>query len=73
MVGALPLEDALNKRNIARGMCFFCSMELEHNKQWFHVIMPGSCSQFMLRAKVFIWRVMVGALPLGCIKQKKHY
>ena len=32
MVGALPLGDALNKRNIIRGMYLFYSMELEHSR-----------------------------------------
>ena len=35
MVGALPLGDALNKRNITSGMCFFCSAEFQHSGHWF--------------------------------------
>ena len=38
---------------------------------WFHVIKEGWCSQLMLRAKVFIWRVMAGALPLGDALKKR--
>ena len=32
---------------------------------WFHVIKVGWCSLLMLQAKIFVWRVMVGASPLG--------
>ena len=32
---------------------------------WFHMIKACGFSRLMLRGKVFIWRVMVGALPLG--------
>ena len=32
MIGTLPLGDTVRKRNIARGTCFFCSVELEHSK-----------------------------------------
>ena len=32
---------------------------------WLHVIKAGWCSRLMLRGKAFIWRVKVGALPLG--------
>ena len=33
--------------------------------RWLHVIKTSWCSRLMLRAKVFIWRVMVEDLPLG--------
>ena len=32
---------------------------------WFPVIKVSWCSRLMLRAKVYLWRVMVGALPSG--------
>ena len=32
---------------------------------WLHVIKARWCSRLMVRGKLFIWRVMVGALPLG--------
>ena len=32
MIGTLPLGDTVRKRNIARGTCFFYSMELEDNR-----------------------------------------
>ena len=35
MVGALPLGDALKKRNITKGSCFFCLVELEHSRHRF--------------------------------------
>ena len=39
---------------------------------WLHVIKAGWCSRLMLRGKVFIWRVMVGALPLGDALKKRN-
>ena len=46
MVGPLPLEDAL-KKNIARGTCFFYSMDLVHSGHpFFSCSMPrmvGRC------------------------------
>ena len=35
IVGGLPLGDALCKRKIASGFCFFCMMEVEHNRHRF--------------------------------------
>ena len=40
--------------------------------QWFHVIKAGWCSRLMLWGKVFIWRVMVGDLPLGYALKKRN-
>ena len=35
MVGGLPLGDALCKRKIASGFCFFGTLEVEHNRHQF--------------------------------------
>ena len=35
MVGGLPLGDALCKRKIANGFCFFCTVEVEHSRHRF--------------------------------------
>ena len=37
----------------------------------FHMIKAGWCSRLIQQAKVFIWRVMVGALPLGDTLKKE--
>ena len=39
---------------------------------WFHVIKAGWCFRFVLRAKVFIWRVMVGVLSLADKFKKRN-
>ena len=38
---------------------------------WLHVIKACWCSRLMVRGKLFIWRVMVGALPLGDALKKE--
>ena len=58
-VGVLPLGDALNIRNIARGMCFFCFVDLEHNRHRFL-----SCLMAMMvwrcRCISLVWMSLTG-------------
>ena len=47
----------LNKRNIARGMCFFCSMELEHSRQRF---LSCPMARMVWRCINLVWMQLIG-------------
>ena len=52
------MEDALNKRNIARGICFFCSMELERSR---HRFLSYSMAIMVWRYINLVWMSLIGA------------
>ena len=57
MVRSLQLGDALNKRNIARGMCFFYLMVLEHSR---HLFLSCSMARMVWSYINLAWMVLVG-------------
>ena len=42
------------------------------NARWWQIFQHGWHSHFQFRAKVFIWRVMIGGLPLGSSLKRRR-
>ena len=59
MVGALPLGDALKKRNITKGLCFFCSIELEHSR---HLFISCPMAMMVWRCISLVWMSLTGVM-----------
>ena len=57
MVVALSFGDALNKRSIARGMHFSCSMELEHSR---HRFVSCPMARMVWRCINLVWMSLTG-------------
>ena len=49
------IRDALNKRHIARGMCFFCAMELKRSRHWFLSSMMARIVQSCIKFSVHVF------------------
>ena len=57
MVRALPLGDTLKKRNITKGSCFFCLVELEHSR---HRFISCPMARMVWRCINLVWMSLTG-------------